>query len=182
MPIATSNFLIPNATFFVELLAFLIVLAVVGKYVLPFLKAALDERIGKIKGELEAADEAKADAEAADDERRSTLEDARTHAREIVAQAARTAEQVTADGQSRGQEEYERLVQNAEGEIRLARQRAVDEAAARLGELVMDVVEQVIGREVDAEAHRALIDEAVEALRADTDAGGAAAAGAGSRA
>ena len=182
MPIATSNFLIPNATFFVELLAFLIVLAVIGKYVLPLLKAALDERVGKIRGELEAADEAKADAEALDEERRSTVEQARQQAREIVAQAARTAEQVTADGQARGQEEYERLVASAEADVRLARQRAVDEAAARLGELVMDVVERVVGRELDAAAHRDLIDEAVEALQADSDAGGAAAAGAGTRA
>ena len=40
----------------------------------------------------------------------------------------------------------------------------------------MEVVERVIGREVNAEAHHDLIDEAVAALRADT-AGGAAAAG-----
>ena len=32
-----------------------------------------------------------------------------------------------------------------------------------MGELVLDVVERVIGREVDAEAHRDLIDEAVDA-------------------
>ena len=182
MSIATSNFLIPNATFFVELVAFLIVLAVIGKYALPYLKTQLDERVGKIRGELEAADEAKADAEAADDERRSTLEGARQQAREIVAQAARTAEQLTTDGQIRGQEEYQRLLESAEADVALARQRAVDEAAARLGELVMDVVERVIGREVDAEAHRALIDEAVEALRTDSDAGGSAATGAGTRA
>ena len=43
----------------------------------------------------------------------------------------------------------------------------------------MEVVEQVIGREVNAEAHRDLIDEAVAALRAD--ASGGAAAGAGAR-
>jgi F0F1-type ATP synthase membrane subunit b/b' len=49
-----------------------------------------------------------------------------------------------------------------------------------MGEIVMEVVERVIGREVDAEAHRELIDEAVAALRADT-AGGAAAAGTGAR-
>ena len=47
-----------------------------------------------------------------------------------------------------------------------------------MGEIVMEVVERVIGREVNAEAHRDLIDEAVAALRADT-AGGAAAAGTG---
>ena len=43
-----------------------------------------------------------------------------------------------------------------------------------MGEIVMDVVERVIGREVNAEAHRDLIDEAVAALRADTSGGAAA--------
>ena len=80
--------------------------------------------------------------------------------------------------QARGQADYERIVGNADVEIALARQRAVEEAASRMGEIVMEVVERVIGREVSAEAHRDLIDEAVDALRADT-AGGAAAAGAG---
>ena len=51
--------------------------------------------------------------------------------------------------------------------MRLARQRALEEAAARLGELVVDVVERIIGREIDAEAHRDLIDEAVDALSGD---------------
>ena len=37
-----------------------------------------------------------------------------------------------------------------------------------MGEIVMEVVERVIGREVNAEAHHDLIDEAVAALRADT--------------
>ena len=35
MPIATSNFLIPNGTFIVELVAFIIVLGVVARYILP---------------------------------------------------------------------------------------------------------------------------------------------------
>ena len=108
------------------------------------------------------------------------LEEARHQAREIVATANRTAEQVRTDATARGQSEYERIVGNAEVEIALARQRAVEEAAARMGEIVMEVVERVIGREVNAEAHHDLIDEAVAALRADT-AGGAAAAGAGAR-
>ena len=65
--------------------------------------------------------------------------------------------------------------------MQLARQRAVEEAAARLGDLVVDVVERIIGREVDAEAHRDLIDEAVTALSDDSGATDATAAGAGSR-
>jgi F-type H+-transporting ATPase subunit b len=173
MPIADSNFLIPNETLFVELFAFLIVLGILAKYVLPFLKKALDDRAELIRSELSAADEAKADATAADEERRGALEEARHQAREIVAQANRTAEQVRTDAQANGQSEYERIVGNAETEVGLARQRAVEEAANRMGEIVMDVVERVIGREVNAEAHRGLIDEAVQALRADSASSGA---------
>jgi F-type H+-transporting ATPase subunit b len=178
MPFADSNFLIPNSTLIVELVAFLIVLAVIAKYVLPYLKKALDDRAALIGSQLAAADEAKADATAADDERRSALEEARHQAREIVAQANRTAEQVRTDAQANGQTEYERIIGNAETEVSLARQRAVDEAAGRMGEIVMDVVERVIGREVNADAHRDLIDEAVSALRADTTGGAAANSGA----
>ena len=72
-----------------------------------------------------------------------------------------------AEAQERGQAEYDRLVASAEAEVRLARQRALEEAAARMGELVVDVVERIIGREVDAAAHRDLIDEAVSALSDD---------------
>ena len=173
-------FLLPNGTFFIELIVSIILILAIYKWVLPPINKAMEERQEKIRESLEAADRARADALAADDERRTVLEEARQQAREIVATANRTAEQIRTDAQARGVGDYDRIVGNADAEITLARQRAVEEAAARMGEIVMEVVERVIGREVDAEAHRDLIDEAVAALRADT-AGGAAAAGTGVR-
>jgi len=167
-------FLLPNGTFFIELAVSIVLILLIYKYVLPPINKAMQERQEKIRESLEAADRAKADAEAADDERRAVLEGARHQAREIVATANRTAEQVRTDAQARGQSEYERILANAEIEIGLARQRAVEEAAARMGEIVLDVVERIIGREVSHEAHRDLIDEAVQALRADTSGGAAA--------
>jgi F-type H+-transporting ATPase subunit b len=172
-------FLLPNGTFFIELAVSIVLIYLIYKYVIPPINKAMEERQEKIRASLEAADQARADAEAADDERRNVLEEARHQAREIVAQANRTAEQVKVDSQARGQSEYERIVSSAEAEIELARQRAVEESAARLGEIVMDVVERVIGREVAEEAHRDLIEEAVTALR--TDSGGGAAATTGAR-
>jgi F-type H+-transporting ATPase subunit b len=160
-------FLLPNGTFFLELAVSLVLIFLIYKYVLPPVNKAMAERQEKIRESLEAADRARSDAEAADDERRNVLEGARQQAREIVATANRTADQVRTDAQARGTAEYDRIVGNADAEIALARQRAVEEAASRMGEIVMEVVERVIGREVDAEAHRDLIDEAVAALRAD---------------
>ncbi len=175
---ATSNFLIPNGTFIAEVIAFLIVVGVVWRYILPPLNKMLAERQSTIAAELAAADEAKEDAARADTERRTELERARSRAREIVEQAEHVAERLTEEGKLRGQDEYQRLVSSAAAEVRLARQRALEEAATRLGELVVDVVERIIGREMDAAAHRDLIDEAVAALAGDTGRADAAAAAA----
>jgi F-type H+-transporting ATPase subunit b len=171
-----SIFLLPNGTFFVELIVFIVLIIIVGKKIIPPVNDALAERQEKIRSSLDAADQARADAVAADDERRAVLEEARQTAREIVAQANRTAEAVRVDFVTRAQTEYERIVGDAEAEVAQERQRAVEQAASRLGEISMDVVQRVIGRPVSAAAHQDLIDEAVNALRADAT---GAAAGSG---
>jgi F-type H+-transporting ATPase subunit b len=166
-----SIFLLPNGTFFVELAVFLVLVWLITRYILPPLNSAMERRQEHIRSALEAADAARADAAAADDERRHALEEARHQAREIVATANRTAESVKADAQSRAQAEYERIVASADAEVVLARQRAVEEAAGRMGDIVLDTVERILGREVDAATHRDLIDQAVTALTADAAAG-----------
>jgi len=174
MPIASSNFLVPNGTFIVELIGFVIVLAFVARYLLPPINKMIAERQHRMATELSALDEARADAEAADRERREALERARAQAREIVEQANRTAEALVAEGRDRADSEKDRIMTSATAEVELARQRAVDEASARIGQLVLEVVERIIGREVDAAAHRDLIDEAIQALASEAGAAGAA--------
>lgn len=158
-------FLLPNGTFFAELIIFIVLVIIMGKKIIPPVTAALAERQDRIRASLDAADQARVDAAAADDERRTVLETARHSAREVVAEANRGAEAVRVDFQTRGQAEYERIVGGAEAEVALARQRAVDEAANRVGEMAMDVVERVVGRKVSIEGHQDLIAEAVSALR-----------------
>ena len=172
----SSVFIVPNGTFIAEFVAFVIVLFVVAKYILPPLNRMLAQRQDAIRAELAAADEAKAEAEAADADRRAALEHARAQAREIVEQAQRTAERLADEARDRGQREYDRLVTSADGEVRLARERALQEAAQQLGALVVETVERIIGREMDRAAHRDLIQEAVDALARETGEPGAAAA------
>jgi F-type H+-transporting ATPase subunit b len=164
---ATSNFLVPNGTFIVELIGFLIVLGVVARYLLPPINRALHERQARIQAELDAADKARTEAAAADDERRRELEDARRRGREILEAAERAAERARADGAASAQEEHDRIVASATQEVNLAKQRALDEATTQVGQLVMEVVERVIGREVDERAHRDLVEEAISALHTE---------------
>jgi F-type H+-transporting ATPase subunit b len=175
MPIeASSNFLVPNGTFIVVLIAFIIVLGVIARYVLPPLNKVLTDRQEQIRGELAAADKAKADAEEADVERRATLDEARQHAREIVAQANATADQIVTSKQVQAQAEYDRIVQAADAEVAIARQAAVEEVTAKVGEIVLSAAERVIGREIQSRDHQDLIDEAIAAVRAETATGAAA--------
>ena len=166
-----SLFLLPNATFFVELAVVLLLVFVFWKYLLPPLNRAVAERQEKIRSSLEAAEDAKRDAQSADEERHRLLEEARGQARDIVTSAQQTAEQLRADAASRAQLEYDRIVTAATTDIAAARQRAIEDAAGRLGEVVIEVVAKVVGREIDAEAHRDLIDEAVTALREESQRG-----------
>jgi F-type H+-transporting ATPase subunit b len=99
------------------------------------------------------------------------LAQARDQAREIVAAAQATADQVKAEAGGRGQVEYDRIVASAISEVETARQRAVDEASARIGEIVFQLVSTIVGREVDQSSHEDLIREAVAALNAETQRG-----------
>jgi F-type H+-transporting ATPase subunit b len=159
-----SIFLLPNGTWFVELAVVVIILWAVTKYALPLLNKAIEARQDKIRSALAAADEARAAAEAAGDERARVLTEAREQARVIVANAQALSDQVKAESAARGQVEYERIVAQANAEVDSARQRAIDEASARIGEIVFDLVAKVVGREVDENAHQDLVREAVAAL------------------
>ena len=62
--------------------------------------------------------------------------------------------------------------------LAVARQAAVEDVSARVGEIVLAAAERVIGREIQATDHRDLIDEAIAAGRAESTTGaGAGAAG-----
>jgi F-type H+-transporting ATPase subunit b len=181
MLLASSNFLIPNGTFVVVLIAFLLVVGFIGWKVVPPLNRMLTERQEQIRSELEAADKAKSDAEEADAERRTVLEEARAHAREIVAQATDQAERTVAAAEGRAQESADRILQAAEADVQVARQAAVDEVSTRVGTIVIGAAERVLGREINASDHQDLIDDAIAAVRDESSSGAIAGAAGGSR-
>ncbi len=108
-------------SFIIELIVSIVLLYIIWKKVWPPLNGAMAKKQDQIRASLESADQARADALAADDERHAALEETRRTAQEIVAQANRTAEAVRVDAQARGEAEYERIVGSAEAEVALAR-------------------------------------------------------------
>lgn len=164
--LVASNFLVPNATFVVELVAFLVVLGVLAKYVLPPVSKMIDERQRTIGQALTDAETAKRRAAEAEEKYRETIDEARSQARAIVDEANKAAEALRASRREQAEAEYERIVSRAETDIEASRRRAAEEVRAEVSGLVMEVVERVVGEAFDADGHRALIDRTVGEVEA----------------
>lgn len=170
-----ANFLVPNSTFIVELVAFLIVLFILGRYVLPRINSAIEERQKTIQEGQEDAERAKERAEQAETEYRQAIDQARQEARSLVEEANRAGEQIRADWRQRAEAEYERIVSRAQGDIDASARRAEEELRQNLSETVILVVRKVIGEALDADAHRQLIDSTISDV--EREAGASTASG-----
>ncbi len=156
-----ANFLVPNLTYVFELIAFLIVLFVLGRYVLPRLNKAIEERQATIRQGVEDADKAKSRAQEAEADYKKTIDEARKEARSLVDEARQAGEQVKAELREKGEQEYERIVSRAQSDIDASARRASEEIRQHLSESVIEVVRKVVGEGMDTDAHRQLIDRTI---------------------
>lgn len=170
MSVVAANFLVPNSTFVVELVAFLIVLWVLRKYILPRLNGVIEERQKTIQRGVEDAEKAKRRAEEAEADYRKTIEEARQQARTMVDEANRLGEQLKVELRQKGEQEYERLVSRAQSDIDASARRASEELRQNLSETVIMVVRKVVGEGLDTDAHRELIDRTISEVEDEASA------------
>jgi F-type H+-transporting ATPase subunit b len=162
----SSNFIVPNGTFFVELILFIAVLGIVAKFILPPIQKVMRERDELVRKEQDSADEARREASRLDAERLQTLASARARAREILQDASRQVDDLVQQARARGQQEHDRRVQAASAGIDDERDRVRVELLQRAESLVVQAAERIVGGGLDVERHRGLIAE--QLARADT--------------
>ena len=166
MVVAASNFLVPNGTFVVELVAFLIVVFVLARYILPPLNKIMDERQATIRQSLLDAEEAKRRADEAQEEYKRIVVEARTQARSVVEEANKMAEQARTERRQQAEAEYERIVTSAGAEVEAQTRRAQEDLRRQAADLAIAVAEKVIGEGIDRDAQSHLIDRAIEQVTA----------------
>ena len=171
MLVASSNFLVPNATFVVELVAFLIVLGVLAKWVLPVINKSMDERQATIRQALADAEEAKRRAVEAEEEYKRRVSEAQAQARAVTDEARRLAEQLRAERRQQADEEYERIIGRAREDIDAQTRRAVEELRRGAADLAVTVVEKVLGEGLDEQSHRNIIDRTINEVESQAGAG-----------
>ena len=122
----------------------------------------LDERSKKVKDSMEQTEYIKEQAARAEVETKRKIEDAGKEGQEVIARAVRTGEEVGQRAQQTAKEDAEALINRARTDIQRERDGAIDELRREFADVTVQAVEKVIDRSLDKEAHRQLIEKALE--------------------
>lgn len=148
-----------NATLFAQALAFAGLIWIIATKIWPPLLAAIEERQQKIAEGLAAADRSKKDLAQAEEKVAEVLREARSKANEIIALAEARRNQIIDQAKEEAQVEAQRIRLQADAEIDAAAFRAKEELRRQVGALAVAGAEKLIRREIDGNAHKALLDD-----------------------
>jgi len=166
-----SNFLVPNATFLVELGAFAIMVFILGKWVIPPINRAMTARQEAIRQQFADLDQAKQEANEAEQEFRAQIADARQEAARIREEAREQGAAIVAEMRDQAQAEANRIVEHAHTQIEADRKAAVASLRSEVGTLAVTLAGRIVGEALDDEARQSRV---VDRFLADLDATGGA--------
>jgi F-type H+-transporting ATPase subunit b len=162
-----SNFLVPNATFFVELAAFALLFYLLAKYVIPPINRAMTNRQDAIRQEFADLDRARADANAAEAEFKAQIADARHEAARIREEAREQGAQIVSEMRQQGESEKARIIDGAHTQIAAERQQAVASLRAEVGTLATTLAGRIVGESLEDDERSGRV---VDRFLADLDA------------
>ena len=148
-----------NLTLIIQSLAFFAVAWVVMKFGWPGIMAAIEERQAKIADGLAAADRSKKDLAQAEEKVNEVLREARVKANEIIAQAEARRLQIIDAAKDEAVAEAQRVKAAADAEIEQSANKAREELRKQVSTLALAGAEKLIRREIDGNAHKALLDK-----------------------
>jgi F-type H+-transporting ATPase subunit b len=148
-------FLVPNATFFVELAIFLAVLFVIWRYVIPPVKKAMNERQEMIRGQIEESERARQRLQEAETRYQQALAEARVEAAKIRDTARADAQAIKDEMRQQAEQEVARIKQRGLEQLATQREQVVRELRAELGQLAVTLASRIVGESLAEDARRA---------------------------
>lgn len=149
---ASSNFLIPNGTFFVVLAIFLVVLAVIGTFVVPPILKVLRERdamVAKTLADNKKSDEQFAAAQADYDE---AMTEARVQASSLRDNARADGRKVIEDARVRAEQQVASTLQTAHEQLKRERDAVELDLRAHVGTMSATLASRILGVDLTASA------------------------------
>jgi len=147
-----------NITLITQMIAFAVFVMFCMRYVWPPIVKALDERTTKIAEGLAAGERGKQEQELGEQRALELMREAKTNASDIVGQAQKRYNDILDEAKRDAQAEADRIKTAAHAEIEQETNRAREELRERMATLAVAAAEKILQKEVDASAHKAIVD------------------------
>jgi F-type H+-transporting ATPase subunit b len=143
--LAASNFLIPNMTFVVELMAFVIVLGVLGRYVIPPVQQAMNARQELARQLVSDSAEAKQLLEKAQAAYQTAMAEARHDAAQLRARAQQQRREIVAGASTEAAAGVAEIISRGQVRVEAERRQAIGQLKTELGNWAVDLAEKILG-------------------------------------
>ena len=140
-----------------QIVAFLILVALLGKFVYPWLMKSVDERQANIEEAAKAAKKAQESAADSEAETAALLAQARKESTEIVATAKLEAAEIASASEAKAKSTAEKIVADAHAQISKDIDKARRELHDETLELIALATEKIVRKKLDSKADEALI-------------------------
>ena len=162
MVVLDSTLITPTTGLMIwTLVTFVVVLIVLKKYAFTPIQQMIDQRRVAITADLDAAEKARGEAQAALAEYREQLAEARKEAARIVEDARRIGEERRVADVAALEAETVRLKEQAKAEIAAETRQALADLKQHVAELTMVATEKVVRTRLDAGEQKRLIEDAL---------------------
>ena len=154
--------ILPNMIEFIPMLiAFVIVAIVLWKLGWPMFDKMLAKRENTIKEALEKSEAARIESERVLAEYKAQLEEARTQAAAIIADAKKTGDAVKTDITAKAEAEAEGMIAKAKAAIEAEKKSAVADLQGSVADMTVALASKIIGGDLTDDEHRAIIERYV---------------------
>ena len=148
-----------NATLIGQTVAMIVFVWFCMKFIWPVINDMIEERQKTIADGLAAADKGNRALEEAAVEKAQILDEARGQAREIIDQANTRANSLVEEARTEAGTEKTRILDSAQAEVEQETNRAREELRTQVGALAVAGAEKILQREINADAHKELLDK-----------------------
>jgi F-type H+-transporting ATPase subunit b len=146
-----------NLTLIGQTIAMIVFVWFCMKFVWPIITGAIEQRQTQIADGLAAAEKGQNSLATAKVEIDKLLAAARDQARGIIEQANSRATGIVEQGKADGENARKAQLEAARAEIEVERNRAREELRGQVAKIAVAGASKVLGREIDANAHRDLL-------------------------
>ena len=155
-------------TILAQMLNFFILVWLLAHFAYKPLLAMMTERKERIAKDLEAAEQARAEAETFKADYAAQISNARVEAQQIVEKAIQEAENTTREQLATAREQIEQEKNRARQDIAIERDRAMNSLRNEVVSLSVAMAGKVVAKDMNSETNTKLIEDAIRQLDSKT--------------